>query len=132
MASSTRLARKMRTALGGKKYSDELEAELGANPVAAYVAPLGATSNLSALAVTATSIAASNFTAAVAAEPTKAEVDFGINTLKTAVVTALDLKADNADCELLRTQTEARLDAIEAKVDAVIASLIAALAMAAS
>lgn len=95
-------------------------------PVAATIAALGTTSNLTALVVTATNIAASNFTAAIPAEPTKAEVDAGIDTLKTAVVTALDLKADNADVETLRTETEARLDAIEAKIDAFLASVKAA------
>ncbi|OFZ54972.1 MAG: hypothetical protein A2428_03100 [Bdellovibrionales bacterium RIFOXYC1_FULL_54_43] len=63
-------------------------------------------------AVTATVIAGSNLVAVNAAEPTKAEVDTGIDTLKTAVVTALDLKADNAD-----------LVTVAAKLDAVIAAL---------
>lgn len=93
---------------------------------AAHVAVLGSTSNLSAAVVSATVIAASDLTAVDSAHPTKAEVDTGIDTLKSAVVSALDLKADNADLETLRTQAEARLDAIEAKIDAVINALVAA------
>lgn len=102
----------------------------GSNLQASAIAALGATSNMTALAVTATVIANSNFTAAIPAEPTKAEVDAGIDTLRTAVVNALNLKADNADAETLRTEAEARLDAIEAKIDAVIAALKAASLMA--
>lgn len=60
---------------------------------AAAVADIGVTTNLPT----------SNFVAAVAAEPTKAEIDTGINTLKTAV--------------------ESRLDVIEAKVDALLGAL---------
>lgn len=100
----------------------------GSGPAAAATA-LGTTSNLSPAVVVATVIAASNLTAAIPAEPTKAEVDAGIDTLKTAAVTALNLKADNVDVETLRTQTEARLDAIEAKIDEVIAKLKAAALM---
>lgn len=98
---------------------------------AANVAALGETVDLTALVVTETVIAASDFTASNAAEPTKAEIDAGIDTLKTAVVDALDLKADNEDVETLRTEVEARLDAIEAKIDDVLAKLIAASLMAA-
>jgi hypothetical protein len=94
----------------------------GSGPAAA-VAAIGTTSNLSAAVVANTTIAASNLTAAVSADPTKAEVDAGIDTLKSAVVTALNLKADNVDVETLRTQVEARLDVIEAKIDALIAAL---------
>ncbi len=82
-------------------------------------AALGATTNMTALVVAAASIPASNFTAGNAAEPTKAEVDAGIDTLKTAVVSYLDVKADNVDVETLRAEAEARLDAAEAKLDAV-------------
>lgn len=65
-------------------------------------------------------------TFAIPAEPTGAEVDTAINALRDKVETALDAKSDNADLETLRTEAEARLDAIEAKIDAVIASLKAA------
>ena len=87
------------------------------------IAAVGTTTNLSAAVVTASTIAASNLTAAIPTAPTKAEVDAGINTLKTAVVAILDIKADNADLETLRTQTEARLDGAESKIDTIIAAL---------
>lgn len=115
-------------ALADKRAGQELASAIdaGGNAQASAVAALGATSNMSALVVTATVIANSNFTAAIPAEPTKAEVDAGIDALRNAVVAALDIKADNADVETLRTQAEARLDAVEAKIDAVIAALKAA------
>lgn len=90
---------------------------------ATVIAALGATTNLSAAVVVATDIPASNLTAAIPSAPTKAEIDAGINAVVLNIETALDLKADNADVETLRTQSEARLDAIEAKVDALIAAL---------
>lgn len=93
---------------------------------AADVAALGTTTALSAAVVAAATIANSNLTAAVPAEPTKAEVDTGIDTLRTAAVGYLNVKADNVDVETLRTQVEARLDGAEAKIDAVITSLVAA------
>lgn len=93
---------------------------------ASVIAALGVTSNLSVLVVTATDIPASNFTAAIPAEPTKAEIDAGIDAVVLNIEAALDLKSDNADVETLRTQSEARMDAIEAKVDALIAALKAA------
>lgn len=129
---STRTKNIVRVAMADKRAADELSAAVnaGSNSQAAAVAAIGASSNLTALAVTATVIANSNFTAAIPAEPTKAEVDAGIDTLRTAVVTALNLKADNADAEALRTEVEVRLDAIEAKVDAVIAALKASAQMA--
>jgi hypothetical protein len=91
-----------------------------------YVAPLGTTANLTALVPTPADIAASDFTAIDANDPTKAEIDAGIDVLKDAVESALDLKADNADVETLRTEAEARLDAIEAKIDAWLAKQVAA------
>ncbi len=117
------------------------------------VANLGASTNLTALvvaataitspSVTATNVAASNFTAGNAAEPTKAEIDAGIDTVVLAIEGALDLKADNADIltmeteleaalllksdnadvEILRTEVETRLDTIEAKLNALLTSL---------
>jgi hypothetical protein len=50
-------------------------------------------------------------------------VDTGIDSQSTKVIASLGLKADNADVETLRTESEARLDAIEAKINAVIAAL---------
>lgn len=90
---------------------------------AAAIAAMGNTTDLIAAVVVPATIADSNLTAVNAAAPTKAEIDAGINTLKTAVVNVLNIKADNVDLETLITSTEARLAAIEAKVDAVIATL---------
>lgn len=106
------------------KAADELIAalEAAADEQAAAVAALGATSNMTALVVTAAVISDSAGTFAIPAEPTGAEVDSAINALRDKVETALDSKADNADAETLRTQAEARLDAVEAKIDAVIAA----------
>lgn len=158
MTVSAETQRKLRIAMADVVAADELTSAInvGANPTADNVAALGATSNLTALVptaatlstpvVVATNVAASNFTAADPAHPTKAEIDTGIDTVILAVETALDLKtdnadlvtfrtealaalllkADNADVETLRTEVEARLDAAEAKIDAVIAALIAA------
>lgn len=132
----------------------------GSNPQAAAIAAIGATSNLSALAPVASALAAGSPTASAITdsagtyanpvEPTGAEVDTAIDELRDKVETALDakadqadfsqfatdtntaldLKADNADVETLRTEAEARLDAVEAKIDAVIAALKAANLMA--
>jgi predicted RecA/RadA family phage recombinase len=92
-------------------------------PKQAAIVAYSAGTNLSALAVTATNVAASNFTANNAAEPTKAEIDAGIDTVVLAIETALDLKADNADVETLRTEIETRLDAIDTGIAALITSL---------
>ncbi len=164
MTLSNNARSRLRVALASKTYGDEVAdaINVGGNPVSDYVAPLGVTSNMSALVVTATSltalvvtatnVAASNFTAGNAAEPTKAEIDAGIDvvvlaiegaldlkadnadveTLRTECQTAFGLKADNADVETLRTQAEARIDAAEAKIDSIIAELIEAGLMAAS
>ncbi len=164
MTLSNNARSRLRVALASKTYGDEVAdaINVGGNPVAAYIAPLGATSNLSALVVTATSlsalvitaasISASDFTAGNAAEPNKAEIDAGIDALKDKVIialalkadnadvetlrteaqTAFGLKADNADVETLRTEAEARLDAIEAKMEAIRDALVDAGLMAAS
>lgn len=94
----------------------------GSGPADA-VSALGSTSNLTALVAAAAVITGSAGTFMDGAEPTGAEVDTAIDELKAKVVTALAAKADNADCETLRTEVEARLDAIEAKIDLVIAKL---------
>jgi 1-aminocyclopropane-1-carboxylate deaminase/D-cysteine desulfhydrase-like pyridoxal-dependent ACC family enzyme len=107
----------------GQAVIEVLEADASSFTQADVVAALGTTSNLSPLVVTAATISASAGVFAIPAEPTGAEVNTAIDEASAKVVTALGLKADNADVETLRTQTEARLDAIEAKVDAVIAAL---------
>lgn len=129
MALTRRTKDIMIVALADKKAGEELATEvdsLHAVTAAAVVADIGATSNLSALVPTASAITASAGVFAIPAEPTGAEVDTAIDALKGKVDTALDLKADNADVETLRTQVEARLDVIEAKIDELIAALQAA------
>lgn len=125
MALSKRAKDALKRAMTDKRAADELSAAIdaGGNVQAASVAALGATSNLSALVPTASVITDSAGTYAVPAEPTGAEVDTAINELRDKVETALDLKADNADAETLRTQVESRLDAVEGKADAIIAAL---------
>ena len=93
---------------------------------AAAIAALGTTTPLSALVPAATDLTASNLTAAISSAPTKAEVDAGIDAIAAEIETALGLKADNADVETLRTEVEARLDSLDAKVDAFLAAIKAA------
>ena len=125
MALSTRTKRILEVSMADRQASNELAAAInsGSNPQAATIAALGVTSNMSALVVTAATLSNSTATYAVPAEPTGAEVDSAVNALAAKVITALAAKADNADAETLRTQAEARLDAVEAKIDAVIAAL---------
>ncbi len=128
MALSAKAKKRIEVALARRQEANEVIAaiESGSNPQAAAVAALGATSDMTALAPTASVITDSAGTYAIPAEPTGAEVDTAINELRDKVELALDAKADNADAETLRTEAEARLDDIEAKVDAVIAALKAA------
>jgi len=84
---------------------------------AATVAELGTTTNLTALVVTATTVA--NVATGGTPDCSAAAID----TVFLSVKTALDLKADNADVETLRTEAEARLDAIEAKIDAILGAI---------
>lgn len=132
MALSTAARRRLEVALAQRAAAKEIAdaIDLGGNPQAAAVAALGTTTNMTAFVITAAVISPSAGTYAVPATPTGAEVDTAINQLAAKVVTALADKADNADAETLRTEAEARLDAIEAKVDAVIAALKTASLMA--
>lgn len=102
-----------------------IDALVAATPAGA-VAVLGVTSNLSAAVVAPTTIVDSNLTAVDAANPTKAEIDTGIDTLRDAIETALDLKSDNVDLNTLRSEIEDRLDDLEAKIDEVIDALVVA------
>ncbi len=122
------------TATGGNKwvgYAEEAATEssttcrvtLSPLPKKAANVAYSAGTNLAALVVTATNVAASNFTAADPAQPTKAEIDTGIDTVVLAIETALDLKADNADVETLRTSIETRLDAIDTGIASILTSL---------
>lgn len=117
-----------------KTFGDEVANAIdasGSGP-ADYIAPIGTTSNLSALVITPATLTNSAATFVDGAQPTGAEVDTAITASQAKVITALALKADNADVETLRTQVEARLDAIEAKIDAILAKLVAASLMASS
>jgi len=128
MALSVKCKKRIEVALARRVEANELIAavESGSNPVAAVVSAIGVTVNLTAPAVAPAVIVNSNFTAANATEPTKAEIDVGIDTLRTAVVGVLDVKADNADLSTLKGEVEVRMGAVEAKIDAVIAALKAA------
>lgn len=134
MALSKRAKDAIRRAVTEAKAADELISalEAAADEQAAAVAALGATSNLSALAPVASVITDSAGVYALPAEPTGAEVDAAIDALRDKVELALDAKADNADGETLRSEVEARLDAAEAKIDAVIAAFKASGQMASS
>ena len=81
----------------------------------ATVAELGTTSDLTALVVAATTL--SDLSTG------DSYTDAAVNAIFAEVETALDLKADNADVETLRTEVEARLDNIEAKIDAILGAL---------
>ena len=132
MTLSTDAKRRLEVATASKAVGDEIAAAIdaGGSGPAAAVAAFGSTTNLTALAVTATTFAGA--ACAGGSTPTATQVNTAIDTATGLVKTALDLKADNADCETLRTETEARLDAIETKINAVIAALKAASLMAKS
>jgi hypothetical protein len=104
-------------ALGDDVIANEIgdQIDSGGNPVAAVIAALGATSNLSALVVTASDV--------TDLSTSDTYTDAAVNAKFVEVEGFLDLKADNADVETLRTESEARLDAIEAKIDAILVSL---------
>lgn len=123
----------------GKALGEEIGAAIAAGSnVCDEVSLLGTTSNLSAAAVAATTFTdvAVTGTYVSGAEPTGAEVNVTANAAANAalakVKTVVDIKADNADVETLRTQVEARLDAIEAKIDELITKMKSAGQIAAS
>lgn len=104
----------LRVALGSKgdngvadEIADAIDAS--ADPQLDELAAVGA------LAPVAAVISASNFTAAIPAEPTKAEVDVGIDALRTKVITSLGAKADNNDLESLRVAFDALVADLKAK-----------------
>jgi hypothetical protein len=97
----------------GKEIADAINS--GGNPVAATVAAFGATANLTALVPTATSLSDLS--------TSNTYTDADVNAVFAEVETALDAKADNADVETMRTESEARLDAIESKVNAILTAL---------
>ena len=123
MSLSSIVLRRLAVALGNKKAAEEIAAAIDSNGSgpAATVAAFGATSNLSALAVSATTLTPA--ACAGGATPSATDVNAAIDALAGELKTALDLKADNVDAENLRSEAEARLDAIETKVNAIIAAL---------
>ena len=136
MSLSKRTKDIMIVSMADRKAALELASavDTGANPQAASVAAFGATANMSALVVSACSFVASNATLSTgdtySDAAVKASIDGAIDVATAAAKAILDIKADNADVETLRTEAEARLDAIEAKINAVIAALKAAALMA--
>lgn len=122
MALSSKLKKEIKNAIGDKIRADELIAAIEASVAspAANVALFGATTALTALVATAANISAITGTYVDTVQPTGAEINTVVNGLRTSVNTKLDLKADNADVETLRTEAEARLDDIETKINAII------------
>jgi len=88
---------------------------LSAAGVAAVIAALGSTADLTALVIAATTLSDLS--------TSDTYTDAALNAIFAEVETAFDLKSDNADVETLRTEVEARLDDIEAKIDAILVSL---------
>lgn len=125
MALSTKTRKILEVSMANRGAAKELAdaVDNGGNPQAASVSVIGATSDLSAAVVAPTTFAASAGTYAVPATPTGAEVDSAIDAALAQVKTVVDIKADNADLETLRGEVEARLDAVESKVDAIITAL---------
>jgi hypothetical protein len=162
MTLSTDAKRRLEVAVAnstaGKELADAIDS--GGNGPAAVVAAFGSTTNLTALVPTAASLTAlvptaATFTGAACgggATPADSDVNTAIDAATAKVKTAVDLKADNADVETLRTEAlaalllkadnadvetllteaEARLDALEAKVNAMLAALKDASLMATS
>jgi hypothetical protein len=109
----------------GSEIADAIDIGFNAIP-ASNIPALGSTANMTALVPAAASISNSTSTAVDSANPTMTEVNTAVDAASAKVITALGLKADNVDAETLRTEAEARLDAIEAKIDAIIAAMIVA------
>jgi len=130
MSLSPAAKNRLNIALVSKTAGSELAAAIDLkNPVpATKIIALGTTTNLSPLVVAPTTIAAS--ACAGGDTPSATDVDLAIDAATLAIASALDLKCDNADAETLRTQTESRLAAIEAKMDAMLGSMKAANRMA--
>lgn len=110
--------------LANKAVGIEVAAAIdaGGNVQAGAVAAI-ASANLTVAVVAATTFLASAGTYVIPAEPTGAEVDAAIDTALGQVKSVVDVKADNADLETMRGEVETRLDALESKINAVIAAL---------
>ena len=105
----------IKVAIANVDEANALIVEIDKVAAAGALTALGTTSNLTALVIAATTVSD------LSTGDTYA--DAGLNAIFAEVETALDLKADNADVETLRGEIEVRLDAIEAKVDAIIAAM---------
>lgn len=105
---------------------DALSTSLG-SPAGA-VAAIGTTTNLAAAVVAPVTMTPA--ACAGGASPSATNVNTAIDSATAQIKGFLDAKADNVDLETLRTQVEARLDTIEAKVDAIITALKGASLMA--
>lgn len=111
----------MANAKAAKELADAVDS-LHAISEAATIAAISST-NMTAAAVAPTTFTASAGVFAVPAEPTGAEVDSAIDAATAKVKAVVDIKADNVDLETLRTEAEARIDAVESKINAILVSL---------
>jgi len=130
MTISADAKKRLTAAVTSKAVADELVAAIdapGSGPAGVVVA-FGVTANLTALAPIAVTMTGA--ACAGAATPSATDVNAAINSATAEIKGFIDAKADNADVETLRTEVEARLDALEAKVNAVLTSLKAASYMA--
>ena len=125
MSLSSKARAVMKIAFANKAVGTEVAdaIDLGGNPQAAAVAAFGATANMTVPVVAAATFTATSGTYGIPADPTGAEVDATVDAALAKVKAVVDVKADNADLDTLRSEAEARLDAIEAKVNAIIAAL---------
>lgn len=130
MTVSAEAKRRLEVAVTSKKVADELVAAIdapGSGPADVVVA-FGSTTNLTALAPAAVTMTGA--ATAGGATPSAADVNAAINAATAEIKGMLDAKTDNVDAETLRTEVEARLDALETKVNAILVSLKAASYMA--
>jgi hypothetical protein len=127
MTLSTRAQRAIKRAVTEPAAATELiaaiDAEGGAVDPAAAVAELGNTTNLTAASPTAWLPPGITGDYVDPNEPTGGEIDVVANNIMTFVDGVVNVKADNEDLETLRTETEARLGAIEAKIDELLGAL---------
>jgi hypothetical protein len=123
MALSVLAKQWLRTAVGNNDYGNEIIAAIesqGSGP-AAKVASIGGTTNLPAAVVAPVTMTGA--ATAGGATPSATNVNTAIDAATAQIKGFLDVKADNVDIETLRVAVEARLDVVEAKVDAIISAL---------
>ena len=128
MSLTLRSKRVLEVGLADRKAAAEIADAIdsGSNLQAASVAVIPASTNIAVPAVVPAVIADSAGTYVIPAEPTGAEVDAAINTLRDAVESGLDAKAENAAVVTAIGTIESRLDTLESKVNAIILALKAA------